>query len=295
MDQESRIAQDTDLARWSEAIAACFDPDASAEIPTRLAVALKALVPHDFTTCVVLNRNTAPLVIHDEFTDEVEPIAFERSPYVFDPPYQHLLAGTLPITCRLRELMPDGFEQSDFYRYYYDHVASFDDFLYNIPVGRGSIVQVALTRIGSDCDFDEHECAILVAVEPLVSQSVGCYIATQSQDIASHDNRADALHDRLSAVVDNFGSSVLTQRERQVVGMLLKGFSDALAAERLVISTSTLRNHKKSIYRKLGVTSQGQVFSILLDALALDPEDIADWDPVPAVLAARRKKIARTG
>lgn len=295
MSEDTHTLSETVLARWSAAVAPCFDPDTVDAIPRQLGVALKALVPHDFTTLVILNRNAAPLVVHDEFTEDVEPVAFEQSPYVFDPPYQHLLAGTLPVTCRLRDLMPEGFEESDFFRYYYDHAEAFDDYLFNIPVGESSIFQVAMTRVGADCDFVDDECARFDAVEPIVTQAVRRFANLRRPELESAHRDANQFHRHLHYVIENFGSSLLTARERQVVAMSLKGYSDALTADRLSISTSTLRNHKKSIYRKLGVTSQGQVFGLLLEALALGPSGTGGMDPVATLLAARPGKMVPTG
>lgn len=283
------------LARWSAAIAPCFDPDAGLEILPRLSAALKALVPHDFTTCVILSHDAAPLVIHSELSDEVEPIAFERSPYIFDPPYQRLLSGTLPATCRLRDLMPQGFEDSEFYRYYYSHVETFDDYLFNIPVSERSICQVAMTRVGADAAFSDEECASFDAVQPVVYRVVSRHTASRRRELNVAHRNANTFHRHLNQVLDEFGSSLLTERERDVVRLSLRGYSDSLAADRLNISTSTLRNHKKSIYRKFGVSSQGQVFGLLLEALALNPGETRGTDPVSVVLAARQGEMVPIG
>lgn len=54
--------------------------------------------------------------------------------------------------------------------------------------------------------------------------------------------------DRPGASLDD-----LTQREREVLGLLCEGLSDKEIAERLDLSHSTVRNGLSSIYRKLGV------------------------------------------
>jgi DNA-binding NarL/FixJ family response regulator len=50
--------------------------------------------------------------------------------------------------------------------------------------------------------------------------------------------------------------SHLSRREREILQMIVDGESTNAAAARLGISVSTVRNHLKSIYRKLGVSSQ---------------------------------------
>jgi DNA-binding CsgD family transcriptional regulator len=55
----------------------------------------------------------------------------------------------------------------------------------------------------------------------------------------------------------------LTTRERQIVAQLLAGSRSTLIAEDLGISVNTVRNHLKSIFRKLGVRSQEQLVRAL--------------------------------
>ena len=61
----------------------------------------------------------------------------------------------------------------------------------------------------------------------------------------------------------------MTSRELEIVRLTMRGCSDKLAARELDITPSTVRNHKKSIFTKLQVSSQGQVFALFLDALKI--------------------------
>jgi DNA-binding NarL/FixJ family response regulator len=58
--------------------------------------------------------------------------------------------------------------------------------------------------------------------------------------------------------------AMLSRREREILGMIAKGDSTSAVAARLGISVSTVRNHLKSIYRKVGVTSQVSLVRKLL-------------------------------
>jgi PAS domain S-box-containing protein len=55
------------------------------------------------------------------------------------------------------------------------------------------------------------------------------------------------------------GADRLTPRERDVVRCLLEGDRVVTVAERLDLSPHTVRNHLKSIFRKLGVHSQAEL------------------------------------
>jgi len=98
--------------------------------------------------------------------------------------------------------------------------------------------------------------------------------------LAQDDPRAVATLERISSLLttggfaaDDAGPSepllALSARERAVVERLLAHERVPRIAERLGISTFTVRNHLKSIFRKLGVSSQQE----LLDRLGKGSSD----------------------
>lgn len=66
------------------------------------------------------------------------------------------------------------------------------------------------------------------------------------------------LH-RLDGFIDRKLGRHLTRRELDISVLLMRGFSDKETAKQLKISAGTVHNHRKSIYRKLGVHSISQL------------------------------------
>jgi DNA-binding CsgD family transcriptional regulator len=64
------------------------------------------------------------------------------------------------------------------------------------------------------------------------------------------------------------GLSRLTTRELEIVTRLLDGDRAPAIAARLFLSQSTVRNHLASVFGKLGVTSQQELFNLFRDARA---------------------------
>jgi len=64
------------------------------------------------------------------------------------------------------------------------------------------------------------------------------------------------------------GLSRLTTRELEIVTRLLDGDRAPAIATRLFLSQSTVRNHLASVFGKLGVTSQQELFNLFRDAQA---------------------------
>jgi DNA-binding CsgD family transcriptional regulator len=61
-------------------------------------------------------------------------------------------------------------------------------------------------------------------------------------------------------------ASRLTERERQVVMLTLQGHPIARIAERLDLTRGTVKNHRLSIYRKLDITTERELFTEVIAA-----------------------------
>lgn len=57
----------------------------------------------------------------------------------------------------------------------------------------------------------------------------------------------------------------LTNRERELLGYLSRGYGSAFIAKNLFISDNTVRTHIRNIYRKLGVASREELLSLFND------------------------------
>ena len=58
------------------------------------------------------------------------------------------------------------------------------------------------------------------------------------------------------------GRETLTEREREVLGLLSEGLTNAAIADRLVVSVHTVRNHVANLSSKLGARSKLEAMSI---------------------------------
>jgi DNA-binding CsgD family transcriptional regulator len=76
------------------------------------------------------------------------------------------------------------------------------------------------------------------------------------------------MNAHLQQVLEKFGSSLLTPREREVVRLILKGYPSKSVARTLSISTQTEQVHRKNIYHKLGISSHSELFTLFFDAIA---------------------------
>jgi len=84
---------------------------------------------------------------------------------------------------------------------------------------------------------------------------------------------------QINLAFETFGSSMLSPREKDVLELMLRGYGTNVSAERLEIALETVRRHRKSIYRKLDVSSQTDLFSLFINSMSCIGE-AAGRDPL---------------
>ena len=76
------------------------------------------------------------------------------------------------------------------------------------------------------------------------------------------------FHSQVVLAFDQFGRSRLTSREVEVLQCMLKGHSIKSLADHFHIIVDTVKHHRKNIYTKLGIRSQGELFDLFLTTIS---------------------------
>ncbi|GAB3102996.1 helix-turn-helix transcriptional regulator [Aestuariicella hydrocarbonica] len=237
------------------------------------------LVPVDSLVVLGLAQGEKPTVIHDALHPREKSSFYEiymAGAYLLSPLYQHwqdLPNGFF----RIDDMGLDELEDSDFSRAYYKDCGLCDEANFVVHTSPQHAVALCFGRQQLPMPFSPLELHYLHLIEPIFRA------ALQRQHeymIASHSTQPDATqtasktapaqanlpaHNVLMARLHEFGSTLLTDREQEVLAQILKGKASKLAAKALRISPETERSHRKKIYTKFGVTSQTELFSLVLN------------------------------
>jgi DNA-binding NarL/FixJ family response regulator len=89
------------------------------------------------------------------------------------------------------------------------------------------------------------------------------------------------------------GPPLLTPREKQVLSMVVLGFTNGEIAGRLFVTETTVKSHLSSAYRKLGVRSRQEATAVILDSSNGLGLGILSLSPAPTVSAAKSFEAAR--
>lgn len=100
--------------------------------------------------------------------------------------------------------------------------------------------------------YQEHRAAVLAVME---------HLRRGRKQAAGRAGRfLSELCDRLSAA-DDTGDAKLSPREREILQLIAAGQTSKEVARELGVSVNTIMTHRKSIYRKLNVTTRSQVIN----------------------------------
>ena len=248
---------------------------------TALLAFIRDLANFDSAVMLAYPEDAKLVVLHDEL-DAGDRAGFDGSYrnglYMLSPLYINARGG-LRGCFHVSDIAPDGFTESEFYELYYSTNDSIDQVAYFMETANGTPLALSLERTSKLPPFTRKERNSLNALYPLVAQLIQQQRWPNQLEPASP---AQDMHTHLQQVMEKFGSSTLTPREREVVRLILRGYPSKSVARELDISTQTEQVHRKNIYQKLGISSHSELFTLFFDAIAL-PQ--AAGDPLLALRA----------
>lgn len=202
--------------------------------------------------------------------------------YLLCPFYRACMEGIAPGCYRLSDVAPDHFKRSEYYLSFYQHAHLEDELNYIVPLDTQLTIAVAL---GSTRRLTAAQVADLKRIAPWVVAVVRRHWGQLDAD--SLGGRFEsALGRQINAALNNFGSSLLTERECRIAQYLLRGHSTRSLSERLGISEDTVKTHRKNLYTKLDIAKQSELFSLFIDSLAQAQEGLSK-DPLESYLRRR--------
>ena len=274
---------DAHVVDWSHGLGAVIEDMDSADLPMRLVEALARLVPFELAAMVVFQGRSRPVHIFDNFElmdakDAV--IAYVENTHVLNPFYQAYQNRLPDGVYRIRDLAPDAFFDIERYRSYRAKPSGSEEIGYitegwpeqleevdiAITLKPNVVSELSIYRPLCKRGFTDGELNRLSMVVPVLRAILKRYWSHFGES-KLQASPPDGRVDRLFA---EFGSSVLSNRERGVVQLILRGHSSESIGLNLGISLGTVKTHRKNAYAKLGVSSQSELLSLFLETLRTD-------------------------
>lgn len=253
-----------------EATGTLIDAIGTKSFAQTLSDTLRQITPFDYTVMFGYFGPARPLDLFDDFPKNKRKIFvedYQEGPYLLDPFYLVCETDFVPGLHRIRDLAPDRFFQGEYYRSYYARTGLAEEMGFVIRLPESANVVVSVMR--AQKAFSAKDFRQLSEFWPVVLAACKRHwadLATRFGPVEG-GTTVDGLYKSVALAFTNFGQDVLTPRERQVVEYTLKGHSADAVGRILKISPGTVRIHRRNVYSKLQIRSQGELFSKFIDAL----------------------------
>ena len=217
---------------------------------------------------MLYHRRQRPLSIVHRFDPQERALpqdAYLTGPYALDPHYQLFAGGCPSGVYWLKDIAPDDFYESEYFRLFYSQIGLSDSIDVQWRIDDDLALDIFIERSARHAAFDAADVIAIDLILPMILAAAGKHYELTA---AALKRDADTLtHRKVQSTIENFARSLLTRRERQVLFYMISGYSSALTAERLATSEGTIKNHRKSIHRKLDIGSQAELFSLFINCI----------------------------
>lgn len=187
------------------------------------------------------------------------------SSYLFDPFFQFRAFPQSGAVYHLADIAPDRFFSSAYYLQYYRSTGLCDEIGLLAPLPSGSVAHLSMSRLETTGPYRRRELQCVKHHAPvlleLLSQDIGLRQRQEGQSGAA--TGVSPFPQMIRAQTEDMFDVHLTRREAQIAALVLQGHSNGSAALELSVSRETCKVHRRNLYRKLGISSQRELFGML--------------------------------
>lgn len=256
------------LAQWSRGVAEIMPVLRKPGFENAVLQAVRRLVDFCFVMSFAYAGHDRPTALGDTLGAQRRKLVVQdylAGPYLLDPFVQRAASGVSAGCFRLLDLAPDRFRQSEYYRLHYGLTGIREEVGFFFPMPGETVGVLSLARWADAPRLGRREIGILTLIEPALGALCAEHYAAQAGSRATPpgDSRPP-----FTQAYRQFGGKLLSEREREIVALVLQGHSTESIAGRLDISPGTVKIHRRNIYRKLGIGTQAGLFASFLRFIA---------------------------
>jgi len=186
--------------------------------------------------------------------------------YLISPYYNDLIKPRAASSFyHIDDVAPDDFRRSEYFRTYYSQKRVSDEGMFLIRFEGNAVFVVMVERKIKDAGFSAIELDALKAASTVIEALV-CRNIQLAGLMGLVDSSKQGAVSQFRSIESAFGSEMLTNRERDVAMLILRGHSSKSAARKLSISPETERVHRRRLYARLNITSHSELFRLFFEA-----------------------------
>ena len=124
----------------------------------------------------------------------------------------------------------------------------------------GSVIEFTAMRSRASGGYRDFDLSPLKQFAPVLES-----LCRKHVEIAGPPGIAQPRRRSINDWLATFATDVLTGREREILAMVLQGYSSEAISLRLGIAVPTVKTHRQRAYAKLNISSQTELLRVFLD------------------------------
>ncbi|MCV6594093.1 MAG: helix-turn-helix transcriptional regulator [Silicimonas sp.] len=188
---------------------------------------------------------------------------YVKGAYLLDPFFSLHQGGAADGLYRLTEVAPDQFQRNEYFKSYYARTTLTDELAFFSTPAPGVSLTICVGRDATTpktgAKFLARSCAAMRRVAPVVNALARSHWRDLRAEAGGSEDLAAALRARLSAAE----GIALSGRQSEVALLILQGHSSISIGLALGISPQTVKVIRKQLYRKCGISSQGELYYLI--------------------------------
>ncbi|WOH36829.1 helix-turn-helix transcriptional regulator [Thalassotalea fonticola] len=271
------------LEKWSNSLANLIENIGTQEFYPFLSDVLESISPFDDMVVIAYPESQKPFLVFHDLADKHKQTTLNlyfSGGYFLDPFYNLQSNVAEEGIYHLSDLAPDEFSESEYFKNYYAGTELKDELGFLLNYDQQCKVILSLGVRNKDNVVTEQDISRLKNTFKIVKALCHQHWQRVSLPFPNTEGQYEGeMGLQLSKAFKNFATDFLSERECEIVRLILKGYSSKSIAELLGISPDTVKVHRKHIHLKLEVSSQAELFSLFLSSLSLT-EIGSDVDPL---------------
>ena len=185
--------------------------------------------------------------------------------YLFDPFYHKAMGSFSQKAYTLREISPDRFFQSEYYKIYIEKTGLIDELGCFSRISKDGVVHLSCSRQLGQKKYNKRIIYRFNELVPVLTPLLKRFATQRNKSTQIRQQPIEQTS--LAAYIKNAPDIHLTDREAEISAYILRGHSSLSISLHTGISVGTVKVHRRNIYKKLNINSQSQLFHMLAQFL----------------------------
>ena len=235
---------------------------------TALAALFQAVAAPDNLIYLAYRRAGPPVVLYRQADAPTVFAQIERTylagAFRLDPFYDLHLSRVPVGAYRMDDIAPDAFHRSRYFSEYYEQTTLTDEIAFVAYPSGGVTVNLCLGRDAtSGRRFANREVEACQRLSPIIAALVEAHWA----ELSGAKGPAEDTSALLAAAAKAQLGIPLSPRQAEVALLILRGHSTVSIGLRLGLSPQTVKVFRKQLYARCTITSQAELFALMLPLL----------------------------